>query len=108
ANSGLEFHLTDNPLLLCYSKATSDLSNVLVMVVNLDPFHKQSGWVTLDLDLLGISSDQSYQAHDLITDSRFVWHGPVNFVELDPESCPVHILRLRKRVHTEEDFDYYL
>ena len=108
ANSGLAFHETDNPLLLCYSKATNDLSNVILVVVNLDPFHKQSGWVNLDLAILGISEDQIFQAHDLITDSRYVWQGPRNFVELDPESCPAHILRLRKRVRTEEDFDYYL
>jgi starch synthase (maltosyl-transferring) len=108
ADRGLEFHETDNPVLLCYSKATGDLSNVIVTVVNLDPFHKQSGWVTLNLDELGITEDQTYQVHDLITDSRYVWNGPRNFVELDPESCPAHVFRLRKRIRTEEDFDYYL
>ncbi|MGH9680445.1 MAG: alpha-amylase family glycosyl hydrolase, partial [Candidatus Acidiferrales bacterium] len=108
SDSNLRFHETDNPLLICYSKATGDLSNVIVSVVNLDPFHTQPGWVTLDLSSLGLSEDQTFQAHDLITDSRYVWQGPRNFVELDPQSCPAHILRLRKRIRTEEDFDYYL
>jgi starch synthase (maltosyl-transferring) len=108
ADSNLRFHETDNPLLLCYSKACGDLSNIIVMVVNLDSFHTQAGWVTLDLNSLGLSEDQTFQAHDLITDSRHIWQGPRNFVELNPQSCPAHILRVRKRVHTEEDFDYYL
>lgn len=108
ADHNLRFHDTDNPLLICYSKTTGDFSNAIVTVVNLDPFHTQSGWVTLDLISLGIAEDQTFQAHDLITDSRHVWQGPRNYVELDPQSCPAHILRLRKRVHTEEDFDYYL
>jgi hypothetical protein len=29
-------------------------------------------------------------------------------VELVPESLPAHILRLRRWVRTERDFDYYL
>ena len=108
ADSNLQFHETDNPLLLCYSKASSDLSNIIVTVVNLDSFHTQAGWVMLDLNSLGLSEDQTFQAHDLITDSRHVWQGPRNYVELNPQSCPAHILRVRKRVHTEQDFDYYL
>ena len=39
----LRFHETDNPLLLCYSKSTDDLSNVILVVVNLDLFNKQIG-----------------------------------------------------------------
>ena len=108
SDSSLRFHETDNPQLICYSKASGDLSNIIVTVVNLDSFHTQAGWVTLDLNSLGLSEDQTFQAHDLITDSRHVWQGPRNFVELDPQSCPAHILRVRKRVHTEQDFDYYL
>ena len=108
ADTHLRFHDTDNALLICYSKASSDLSNIIVAIVNLDPFHTQSGWVTLDLNSLGLFDDQTFQAHDLLTDSRYVWQGPRNYVELDPQSCPAHILRLRKRIHTEQDFDYYL
>jgi len=108
ADDSLRFHETDNPLLICYSKATRDMSNVVVMVVNLDPIHLQSGWVTLDLSSLRISEERTFQAHDLITDSRHVWQGPNNYVELAPQSSPAHVFRLRRRIHTERDFDYYL
>ena len=35
-------------MLICDSKATDDLSNVIVVVVNLDFHHAQSGFVDLD------------------------------------------------------------
>ena len=108
ADDNLRFHGTDNSLLICYSKATSDLANIIVSVVNLDPIHSQSGWITLDLTSLGLTEDQAFQAHDLITDGRYVWQGSRNFVELNPQNSPAHVFRLRKRVHTEEDFDQYL
>src|SRR5262249_50084560 len=39
----LVFHATDNDQIICYSKSTPDLSNVMLMVVNLDPVYRQSG-----------------------------------------------------------------
>jgi starch synthase (maltosyl-transferring) len=104
----LRFHETENPMLICYSKTNEDRSNVLVCVVNLDVFHTQSGWLNLDLEALGLDPDQPFQAHDLLADGRFLWRGSRNYVELKPESLPAHILRVRKRVRTERDFDYYL
>ncbi|MBI2816186.1 MAG: alpha-1,4-glucan--maltose-1-phosphate maltosyltransferase [Acidobacteria bacterium] len=104
----LRFHATDNPLLLCYSKASEDLSNVIVVVVNLDAFHRQVGWINLDLESLGLHPRQAFQAHDLLSGGRFLWSGSRNYVELVPDSLPAHIFRLRKRLHTEKDFDYYL
>jgi starch synthase (maltosyl-transferring) len=104
----LHFHETENPMLLCYSKTNVDPSNVIVCVVNLDAFHTQSGWLNLDLEALGLDAHQPFQAHDLLGGGRFLWQGSRNYVELTPESLPAHILRVRKRVRTERDFDYYL
>ena len=104
----LHFHEVDNPLLLCYSKATDDLSNVILVVANVDFRNTQSGWLDLDLDLLGLDDQHSYQAHDLLGGGRYLWQGRRNFVQLDPREQPVHVLRLRRKVRTERDFDYYL
>src|SRR5215813_556637 len=49
SNRSLRFHETDNPTILCYSKASDDLSSVVIVVVNLDCFHVQSGWLGIDL-----------------------------------------------------------
>ena len=92
----LRFHRTDNPMLICYSKATDDLSNVIVVVVNLDFHHAQSGCVDLDLGALGFDSAHPYQAHDLLGDGRYLWDGSRNFVELSPQGLPAHIIQIRR------------
>ena len=108
SDRNLYFHDTDNPALICYSKATDDLSSVIVVVVNLDSFHVQSGWVNLDLDSIGLDKRHAFQAYDLLSEGRFLWQDSRNYVELTPESLPAHILLLRRWVRTERDFDYYL
>ncbi|MGH9447994.1 MAG: alpha-amylase family glycosyl hydrolase, partial [Terriglobia bacterium] len=59
SNAGLRFHRLDNDQLIAYSKANGDQSNVLLMVVNLDPRSTQSGWVEIPLEEFGIPS-QAY------------------------------------------------
>jgi starch synthase (maltosyl-transferring) len=103
----LRFHGVDNGELICYSKATRDKSDAMLMVVNLDPYHRQSGWTDLDLDALGITESESFQVHDLLSDARYLWHGRRNYVELDPQVCPAHIFRIRRHERTEQQFDYF-
>jgi starch synthase (maltosyl-transferring) len=103
----LDFQLTDNDQLLCYAKSTPDLSNVIVTIVNLDYHHTQSGWVTLDLENLGIAADKPFQVHDLLNDARYMWHGARNYVELDPGFSPAHIFVVRRQSRQEQNFDYY-
>jgi len=104
----LHFYPVDNEQLICYSKFSGDLANNILVVVNLDPHHTQGGWLELPLGELGLDSGQPYQVHDLLGESRFLWHGPRNYVELDPKVAPAYIFRVRRRVRTERDFDYYL
>ena len=103
----LAFHGVSNDQLLCYSKRTEDLKSVVLVVVNLDPQHTQSGWVDLPLHQLGIDGDRPYQVHDLLGGGRYVWHGPHNYVELNPHVLPAHVFRLRRRLRSEKDFEYY-
>jgi starch synthase (maltosyl-transferring) len=46
--------------------------------------------------------------HDLLSDQRYIWRGRYNYVMLDPQRAPAHVFRLRRRVRSERDFDYYL
>jgi starch synthase (maltosyl-transferring) len=108
SNQGLHFHTVDNPELLCYSKSTPDQSNVVFVVVNLSPYHVHSGWVELQLDALGLDATQPAQMHDELSDARYIWHGARHYVELHPQVVPAHIFRLRRRIRTEQDFEYYL
>jgi len=104
----LRFHHVDNEAIICYSKSNEDLSNIVLVVANLDPHHTQSGWVTLSLPGLVLDHDKPFQVHDLLSEARYLWHGPRNFVMLDPATSPVHVFRLRRKVRTEHDFDYFL
>jgi starch synthase (maltosyl-transferring) len=104
----LRFHPIDNEWLLAYSKQTADGSNVILVIVNLSPYHVHSGWLELDLDLLGVDPTRPFQAHDLLTDAHYLWQGPRNYVQIDPHSSPAQIFRLRRQVRTEQDFDYFL
>ncbi|MGQ9571877.1 MAG: alpha-1,4-glucan--maltose-1-phosphate maltosyltransferase [Dehalococcoidia bacterium] len=104
----LSFHHVDNDQLICYSKQTEDLRNVTLIVVNLDPRYTQSGWVELSLESLGLDSHQPYQVHDLLTDARYLWQGPRNYVELNPHVVPAHIFRVQPGVRREENFEYHM
>jgi starch synthase (maltosyl-transferring) len=108
SDASLRFHEVDNEQLIAYSKMSGDSANIILVVVNLDPHHTQSGWVELPLAQYGLEPHQEYQVHDLVTDARFLWQGPRNYVELNPHVMPAHIFRLRRRVRSEQDFDYFL
>ena len=102
----LRFHVIDNPLMICYSKKLEN--DILIMVANLDMHNAQSGWIELPLAELDLPFDRPYQAHDLLSDARFWWQGTHNFVRLDPQVSPMHILRLRSRLRSERDIDNFL
>ena len=104
----LRFHAVENDRIIVYSKMTDDLLNIIVVAVNLDPYRTQSSWVDLPMDLFHLDPRQPYQMHDLLTDARYVWRGPRNYVELDPQRLPAHIFCIRRRVRTENGVDYFV
>ena len=81
---------------------------MILTVVNLDPHYTQSGYITLPLDELEIPVDRAYEAEDLLTGARFLWHGPRNYVELNPAKMSGHILKIHRRLKVESDFEYFL
>ena len=104
----IEFYHTDNKYLLCYGKVTDDLSNILLVVVNLDYYHKQRGSVQIPIESYGIPERQSYLVHELLHDNKFMWMGGENIVELDPEESPAFIFKIHRRLRRENDFDYFM
>lgn len=46
--------------------------------------------------------------HDMLTGARFPWQGSRNFIRLDPKQAPAHILRVRRHVRREQDFDDFM
>jgi starch synthase (maltosyl-transferring) len=107
-DGNLNFHEVNDEQLLCFSRHNEDGSNMVLVVVNLDPHHTHRGWLNLDLEVLGLDQTSPYQVHDLLGDARYLWSGPRNYVELDPAVVPAHIFRVRRKVRTERDFDYFM
>jgi len=104
----LKFHDTDNPELIAYTKSVEGGGDAVLIIVNLSPHYRHSGWLELPLEDFGLDPKKTYQMHDLLTEVRYLWRGPRNYVQLDPASSSAHIFRLRHYVRTENDFDYFV
>ena len=104
----LRFHHVDNDELVAYSKVSDDGADTVLVVVNLDPHSTRVGTVHLDMAALDLDHDERFQVHDLLSDARYLWHGPANYVELDPHVLPAHVFTIRRHHRTEHDFAYFL
>ena len=90
----ITFADTDNDQIISYSKVDKRSGNKLLIVVNLDPDHTQSGRVKVPLQELEIMAHEPFAVVDLLTASRYIWQNEWNYVELHPLALPAHILRV--------------
>ncbi len=90
----VQFCAIENPNLIAYLKATDDLSNIILMVVNLDPHGQQQGFVQLPKDRLKLGDKINVKLHDLITDEHYTWTQEWNFVQINPFKMPFHLFKL--------------
>jgi starch synthase (maltosyl-transferring) len=110
-NESIRFHpvndnYADHDQLIAYTKQSPDGSNLILVIVNLDPRNRHGGWVHLPLAELGVDHTTSYLVHDLLNGARYTWHGEWNFVQLDPLVMPAHVFRI-ERIRTERDLETY-
>ena len=87
---------------------TPGRDNIVLIVVNLDAWHAQDAYIDVPVEDFGWMPGESYQMHDLLTDDRYVWTGRRNFIRLDPQTHPAHIFRVRRKIGSERNFDYFL
>jgi len=104
----LEIISNDNPFLISYAKSSCQDDSLLIIVVNLDPGHTQSGWLSVPLEKLGLPPDSPYLVQDLLSGDKYVWQGQTAFVELNPFIMPAHIFKVRKQLIKEQQFDYFM
>ena len=97
STNNIQFCDIANDQLLSYYKQSAEGDNQLLFVVNLDPYHKQDGWVKVPLKEAGLLADQEFTVHDVLTGSQYVWKGEWNYVALDPHVLPFHLFRLEKK-----------
>jgi starch synthase (maltosyl-transferring) len=92
----LTFHHCDNEHILAYSKREG--SNLILVVINLDPNFAQETTIHWDMPALGLSahSDDNFAVTDLIDSAHYTW-SPHTYVRLDPTRISgkvVHIARV--------------
>lgn len=91
----IEFCFIENRNLIAYLKATDDLSDIMLVIVNLDPYQVQSGYVQLPLKKLKLTGGVNLKLQDLITGDQYTWTQEWNYVMLDPYKMPFHIFSLK-------------
>lgn len=101
------FCQVDNDYLLFYMKTMDNISDTFFVIINLDPFHTQSGQMHIPVSELGISRVQSYLLKDQLNGERFVFSGESNCISIDPNKTPAYLFRLYQQVSKETSFDYY-
>jgi starch synthase (maltosyl-transferring) len=91
----LRFLDTDNEQILLYTKSTKDKNNVILVAVNLDPFHPHYCTAFVPPDAVGVTPGQPYRVTDLLTGAVYTWSDR-NYVRLDPAVEPAHVLRVEE------------
>ncbi len=94
--TNLRFYYAENDAILFYGKMTAARDNIILVVVNLDPHHKQHSYVDVPIDHFGQTESDVYRVHDLLSDAVYTWRGRRNYVELDPEIQPAHVFLVRR------------
>ena len=93
--NNIRFCSIENDQLLAYYKFDQDKQDETLMVVNLDPYYQQNGWVQLPLHELGVGAGHPLRVVDQITGSSYIWDKEWNFVELHP-ALPFHLFKIEK------------
>ncbi|MER2598027.1 MAG: alpha-1,4-glucan--maltose-1-phosphate maltosyltransferase [Caldilineales bacterium] len=88
------FFPVDNDQIIGYAKMNEDRSDIVVCLVNLDPFHVQESLIHLPLAEFGLSEQAAYQVYDLLHDEHYRWQGATNYVRLDPAGKMGHIFTI--------------
>ena len=84
------FSATDNDKLQSYVKVTGD--SRVWCVVNWDGHGSQAGWVQTPWEALGVRPGTRLRCEDALSGEVYYWEGDWNFVALNPEKWPMHLL----------------
>ena len=91
--ANLRFYNAWNDNILYYGKMTAAKDNIILIAVNLDPHHAPGGDRSrCRLWELGLPDWADVEVEDLFTGQRFIWHGKVQQVWLDPAGQPLRDL----------------
>jgi starch synthase (maltosyl-transferring) len=94
----LSLHAVDDDALMCYSKRSTGPdghSDTVIVVVNTDPHSVRESLVHLDMAALGMRPEDTFTVYEEISGATWRW-GQQNYIRLDPNSEPAHILAVRR------------
>ncbi len=89
----IRFHSIDNDALLAMSKFDPVTGDTVLVVVTLNPFVAEEGFVRLDMEALGRHPYDRFWVRDEITGEEYQW-GQTNYVRLEPAKAVAHILTM--------------
>ncbi|HEX5861950.1 MAG TPA: alpha-1,4-glucan--maltose-1-phosphate maltosyltransferase [Nocardioides sp.] len=90
-------HSSDDDQILVYSKQAElpdGQTDLVIVVINLDPHATRETMVHLDLPALGMDWHDTFLVHDELSGQNWSW-GQHNYVRLDPGHEPAHVLTAR-------------
>jgi starch synthase (maltosyl-transferring) len=91
---GFKAYTADNDNILYFGKRTSDLSNFILVAINLDPFAVQEAAFELPLWEFGLPDNASLHGEDLMNGHTWTWYGKTQYMRLDPAQLPFGIWRI--------------
>ncbi len=91
----IHFTNADNDQFLGFVKVSLDKKNLVWCIISLDVNNRQTGHVEVPKALLGLKGSWfNLKVTDLLTGEVYHWFNDWNFVELNPERFPLHVLKV--------------
>jgi starch synthase (maltosyl-transferring) len=91
---GLRFYPAFNDNIIYYGKLVAADAQLILVAVNLDPFHAQEANIEVPLWEWGLADDASVDVEDLMRGFQFIWTGKLQRIRLDPTDLPFAIWRI--------------
>jgi starch synthase (maltosyl-transferring) len=81
---GLRFYTAKNDQILLYGKPLLARGDIILVAVNLDPFHVQETTIEVPLWEWNLADDAAVAVRDLMRDVDLIWRGKLQHIRLDP------------------------
>jgi starch synthase (maltosyl-transferring) len=91
---GLRFYPAHDDHVLLYGKRLPDQAEMILVAVNLDPFHARDVTIEVPVWEWHRPDDAPMKVSDLMRDTIFTWHGKLQRLRLDPAELPFAIWRV--------------
>jgi starch synthase (maltosyl-transferring) len=91
---GLKFYPAHDDRVLLYGKKLPNQQEMILVAVNLDPFHAHEVTIEVPLWEWQRPDHATMKVSDLMRDMLFTWHGKLQRLRLDPAELPFAIWRI--------------